>query len=91
MRWFYFWYPRLNSKPILIPKILDSEKIAQPDFKHEFNIRIPYIITEPGRLKMVESINSNFKHQKDLNYTIRYLSYLDPWSFYLSLLAPPKV
>ena len=91
MRQFYFWYSKLNSKPILIPKILDSRKIAQPDFKYEFNIRIPYIRIKPGRLKMVESINSNFKHQKDLNYTIRYLSYLDPWSFYLSLLAPPKV
>ncbi len=38
MKWFYFWFPRLNSKPILIPEILDSGKITQPNFKLEFNI-----------------------------------------------------
>jgi len=73
----------------LIPEILDSGKIAQPDFKHEFNIRILYIRIEPGRLKMVESISSNFKHQGDLDYTIRYLSYLGPGQFTLGLHALP--
>ena len=89
MRWFYFWYSRLNSKPILISKILDNGKIAQPDFKYKFNIRIPYIRTESGRLKIVESISSNFKHQKDLNYIICHLSYLGLWSNQKGLLTPP--
>jgi len=64
MRWFYFWYSRLNSKPILISKILDNGKIAQPDFKYKFNIRIPYIRTESGRLKTVESISIHFSSRE---------------------------
>jgi len=53
MKYFYSWYSRLNSNLILISEILDSGKKAQPDFKHEFNIRIPYIKIEPGRLRTV--------------------------------------